>query len=350
MAAIDNLNQELREVEVKIAEFHASEEKKKQRVFALQDDMQRVQVIVNNLREEKNTAQVELAKLQTKLEDIEAELYNELHVSRMSLVERGVSVLAMDQVESVVQDIQKYKYKLSLIGGIDENVMTEFNATKERYESILSQITDLESALRDVTTLADELEVMMKKKRERAFRTIKKEFSRYFELLFEGGKADLIEVWGEHNEEVEDSNDGTVLAGDAVAEEAETDVQEKQSKTQRYLQGIDVLACPPGKKIQNLQALSGGERTLTSIALICAILHTNPSPFVLLDEVEAALDEANTIRFTSILRELAAASQFILISHNRATMHAADALYGVTMGADGVSQLVSVSLPAESAS
>jgi chromosome segregation protein len=110
------------------------------------------------------------------------------------------------------------------------------------------------------------------------------------------------------------------------------------------LVGIDVVACPPGKKIKNIQALSGGERTMTAIALVCAILHTNPSPFVVLDEVEAALDEANTLRFTKILQELALQSQFILITHNRATMHAADALYGVTMGVDGVSKLLSVKL------
>jgi len=110
------------------------------------------------------------------------------------------------------------------------------------------------------------------------------------------------------------------------------------------LTGIEVTACPPGKKISQVQALSGGEQTLTAIALVCAILHINPPPFVVLDEVEAALDEPNTARFTRILKELAKQSQFIIITHNRATMHAADALYGVTMGGDGMSRLLSVKL------
>ena len=105
-----------------------------------------------------------------------------------------------------------------------------------------------------------------------------------------------------------------------------------------------MIACPPGKKIKNIAALSGGERTLTSIALLCAILHTNPSPFVLLDEVEAALDEANTLRFTKILIELAEQTQFIVITHNRVTMHASNKLYGVTMGNDGISKILSVDL------
>nr|MBP9695019.1 AAA family ATPase [Candidatus Magasanikbacteria bacterium] len=108
--------------------------------------------------------------------------------------------------------------------------------------------------------------------------------------------------------------------------------------------GIDVVANPPGKKISNIQSLSGGERTMTSLALLSAILHTNPAPFVVLDEVEAALDEANTVRFGTILQELTTQSQFIIITHNRATMHIADALYGVTMGGEGVSRLVSVKI------
>ena len=105
-----------------------------------------------------------------------------------------------------------------------------------------------------------------------------------------------------------------------------------------------MIANPPGKKVRHLNMLSGGERTLTSIALICAILYHNPSPFVVLDEVEAALDEANTERFNRILNELATQSQFVIITHNRVTMHSADALYGVTMGPDGISQLLSVKL------
>ena len=119
-------------------------------------------------------------------------------------------------------------------------------------------------------------------------------------------------------------------------------IMKENKRKEKVLTGIDVIANPPGKKIKNINALSGGERTLTSIALICAILNYNPSPFVVLDEVEAALDEANTMRFTKIMQELSAQSQFIVISHNRVTMHAADALYGVVMKSDGISNMLSV--------
>ncbi len=232
-------------------------------------------------------------------------------------------------------NIQKLKYKLSLIGGIDEGVIAEYTETRDRHESLVAELDDLAKAGKDLDTLIEELDGMMKKKRDRAFRNIRKEFSRYFALLFEGGRADLIEVYGEPETSPEET-----MSDEGVAD----DVDGEKPAARSVLTGIDVIASPPGKKITNLQALSGGERTLTSIALICAILRVNPSPFVILDEVEAALDEANTLRFTGILQELATASQFVIITHNRATMHAADALYGVTMGADGISHLLSVKL------
>ncbi|MBI5222540.1 MAG: chromosome segregation protein SMC, partial [Candidatus Magasanikbacteria bacterium] len=202
----------------------------------------------------------------------------------------------------------------------------EYAETKEKHEHLVTQLDDLRRALADLEQMVVELDELMKKKRERAFKQIRKEFARYFATLFDGGKADLIELYGE-----EASADGE----DAV-------VAPKRRK--QILMGIDIVACPPGKKIKSTQALSGGERTMTSIALVCAILNTNPSPFVVLDEVEAALDETNTLRLNRILHELSYHSQFVLITHNRATMHAADALYGVTMGESGVSQLVSVKL------
>ena len=201
-----------------------------------------------------------------------------------------------------------------------------------------------------------ELDEIMKKTRDQAFKKIRHEFGKYFKVLFDGGKADLIEVY--ENEETRNKKqetngelfgeNGTNGQSEIINHKSEIDgdfseeANQKKRKSKKILAGIDIVANPPGKKIKNLQALSGGERTLTSLALLCAILHTNPSPFVVLDEVEAALDESNSIRFTKILRELAEQSQFIVVTHNRATMHASDALYGVTMGNEGISKLVSV--------
>lgn len=334
---LETMAAEVQSIEHKIQQFNIEEEQKKQRVFALQDVMQEKQNTLNGIGEKRHEHQVTLAKLDTKLEDIEQEVYQELHVSLVSIVERGIVPVTTDLLEHTQQHIQKLKYTLSLIGGIDEEVVKEYEETKVRHDDLSFQLTDLKKAADDLENLIGELDIVMKKKHAKAFVQIRKEFSRYFSILFEGGEADLVEVYGE--EEVEETEEGDTVSLDQTEEG-----EEKKKKGKKILKGIDVVACPPGKKIKNIQMLSGGERTMASIALICAILHTNPSPFVVLDEVEAALDEANSMRLSGILKELSNQSQFILITHNRATMHAADALYGVTMGNDGISRLVSVKL------
>ncbi|KKQ27611.1 MAG: Chromosome partition protein Smc [Candidatus Magasanikbacteria bacterium GW2011_GWC2_37_14] len=339
---IKNKEKELLGVEEKMKLFNEGEEKKKQRIFALQDAMQEEQTALSKIVEKKNDKQVLVAKLETKQEDLSNEVYQELHTQLTALKERGTEVLPVVEMELTLEKIQKLKYQLSLIGGIDEEVMAEYQETKERYGYLDSQLTDLNKALTDLESLIVELDELMKKKRDKAFKQIKKEFSRYFAILFDGGKADLVELYGE-SKLAEDPNISIEDLNNELENEEEENAKPKNKKEQILL-GVDVIACPPGKKIKNIQALSGGERTLASIALVCAILHTNPPPFVVLDEVEAALDEANTLRFTKILQELSNQSQFVVITHNRVTMHASDALYGVTMGADGISHLLSVKL------
>jgi len=331
---LQDLEQELKAAESKITSFHEDEEKKKQRVFALQDAMQELQLVVNTSITEKNNRQIELAKLETREEDVARELFEELHVSLDSIVSRGHKIFTDEEHQQAQVKIQKLKYTLSLIGGIDESVVAEYEETKARYDHLDDQLKDLKKTLSDLETLVEELDTIMKKKRSTAFKEMKKEFARYFAILFDGGTADLVEVYEDEEEKVEGEEN-------FIEEGTERETKEKKKK---ILKGIDITACPPGKKITNIQALSGGERTLTSIALICAILRTNPSPFVIFDEVEAALDEANTLRVVKILKELSEASQFIIITHNRVTMHAADAIYGVTMGGNGVSQLLSVKM------
>ena len=124
-------------------------------------------------------------------------------------------------------------------------------------------------------------------------------------------------------------------------EEEEVAASDEKVATKKQY-GIEILATPPGKKLSSINMLSGGEKAMTSIALICAIIANNPSPFVVLDEVDAALDEANSIRFAEILQELSDKTQFIAITHNRATMHQAKIIYGITMGDDGISNLLSM--------
>lgn len=341
---IGNIEDKLVKVNKKIEHLNEEEEKKRQRIFALQDEMQSQQKQLNSVGDTKHSLNVEITKLQTHREDFEQEVFNELRLGIGSLLGRGLQKIPQHALEQTKIEIEKLKYKLNLIGGIDEEVMEEYKETKEKHDRLSIELEDLTKALRDLEELIAELDKMMKKKHEVAFKKIKKEFARYFKLLFEGGEAELMEIYGENEieDKVEDGVDETTLRDEDLI--AEDSAGSKKNPRKKILTGVEVYACPPGKKIKNIAALSGGERTLTSIALLCAILHTNPSPFVLLDEVEAALDEANTQRFTKILLELAEQSQFIIITHNRVTMHAADILYGVTMGNDGISKLVSVKL------
>jgi chromosome segregation protein len=155
----------------------------------------------------------------------------------------------------------------------------------------------------------------MKDAFDTAFANVNLAFGEYFARLFAGGTAELV-----------------LSKPDDVLDS-----------------GVDIVARPPGKRLQPLVSLSGGERALTMVALIFALLKTNPAPFCVMDEVDAALDESNVRRFTSVLRELSDRTQFVVVSHNRATMEAAKALYGISMDTGGVSTVVSLKLPSEDA-
>jgi chromosome segregation protein len=249
-------------------------------------------------------------------------------------LEKNATAVGLENITQVMDEIQKLKYQLSLIGGIDKEVVGEYQQSKERYDFLSDQINDLRTAFTDLEKMILELDEIMKKKRSASFKKIRKEFDRYIKILFAGGDGDIFEIYGEEKEENDEAGsvDGVISAEEAI------------KNRDKVLMGIDISINPPGKKVKNISMLSGGERTLASIALICAILSYNPSPFVVLDEVEAALDEANTRRFAEIVAELSSQSQFIIITHNRVTMHAADALYGVVMNNDGISKLLSVKL------
>lgn len=299
--------------------------------FSLQEAMQKKQNLVNDILAKRNDLKIEAARLETKRNSLSEEVAAELSSTLDSIVERNPEIVGMDKVMEVMNEIQKLKYQLSLIGGIDREVVEEYQQTKERFDFLSDQIKDLTAALADLEKMILELDEIMKKKRAASFKKIRKEFDRYVKILFGGGDGDIFEIYGEEKDDEVELVEGEV-------------VEEKPKRKEKILTGIDISINPPGKKIKNISTLSGGERTLVSIALICAILSYNPAPFVVLDEVEAALDEANTRRFAEIVAELSSRSQFIIITHNRVTMHAADALYGVVMNNDGISKLLSVKL------
>ncbi|HEX7492065.1 MAG TPA: AAA family ATPase, partial [Candidatus Limnocylindrales bacterium] len=186
----------------------------------------------------------------------------------------------------------------------------EYEAIKTRLDGLDAQRTDLTDAISKTRTLIEQLNAMIAEQFRTTFTALETAFDGRFRQLFGGGYAKL----------------------------SLTDPEDLAST------GIDIVARPPGKKAQPLSMLSGGERTLTAVALLFAMLEVHPVPFCVLDEVDAALDEANVGRFADALRSLAAQTQFVVITHNRGTIEAADALYGVTVGDDAVSRVISLKL------
>ncbi|MFA7050163.1 MAG: AAA family ATPase, partial [Patescibacteria group bacterium] len=191
-----------------------------------------------------------------------------------------------------------------------------------------------------------ELDTLIKDRFDCEFKVISEKFNEYFKILFNGGQAKIFPI-KEEPLEMNETNDGQGEGGEVIVSQSTKNLK-KIKYLKKYnaigLSGVDILAVPPGKKISSVSMLSGGERALTAIALICAIISANPAPFVVLDEVDAALDEANSERLAQILDDLSDKTQFIAITHNRATMKRANILYGVSMGSDGISKLLSIKL------
>jgi chromosome segregation protein len=206
--------------------------------------------------------------------------------------------------------LKRQRSLLRRIGPINPEALKEYQEVEERYEFLTSQVNDLREAAADVERVIEELDEIMEREFCNTFEAVAEEFHQIFGRLFGGGSARLV---------LTDPEDLT-----------ET--------------GIDIEARLPGRREQGLSLLSGGERSLTAVALVFALLRVSPTPFCVLDEVDAMLDEANVGRFRELLRELSQSTQFIMITHNRATVQVADIIYGVTMGRDSTSQILSLKI------
>ena len=344
-AKINTLENEISGLQIKISQFSNEEQNKKADLIKLQRDFSEKQNQANSLNLKLNEITIELTRNSTRIEDAEREIKE----SNLQLVDiKNFAVSEEADKQDLLSKIHQYKAQLELIGGIDAETMKEYTETKERYEFLSTQMKDLEEAIKSLEQVIEELDEVIKKQFDTAFSLINKEFQKYFQILFNGGKAELIKVTAASvkEEAAAEKAEGAVVEEDeeGVLAQAEKFAKKLKAKEKESYAGIEIKAVPPGKKITSINQLSGGERALTSIALISAIISNNPSPFVVLDEMDAALDEANSERFAQIVDDLSNKTQFVLITHNRATMHQAHVLYGVTMGEDGVSKLLSVKL------
>lgn len=228
------------------------------------------------------------------------------------------------------RDIEKIKIRLEEAGsGNSEEIMKEYKDVKERNEFLERELADLDKSAESLRELIVELEEKLDKQFKEGVGYINKAFQKFFEILFDGGSAKLDVVKQTKKKRIADE----LLGGEEVADDEED-----------IFEGLEVDVKLPHKRVRGLEMLSGGERALASIALIFAMSQVNPPPFIILDETDAALDEANSKRYGDMIENLAKKSQLVLITHNRETMSRAGLLYGITMGSNGVSRVLSVKL------
>ncbi len=263
---------------------------------------------LTEMESELHEREMALAESKVRRDDLIARVKEEMNVD---LVERYAEYEHSEQDwEQVETEIAELRQKIDRLGNVNLDAIDELRELEERHAFLTGQCTDLRESQRQLQQLIDKLNAESRERFREAFDSIRDHFRTLFRKLFGGGRADIV---------LEDLDD--ILEC-----------------------GIDIVAQPPGKDLQSISLMSGGEKSMTAIALLMSIFMNRPAPFAFLDEVDAALDEANNDRFNRIVREFVDESQFIIITHSKRTMTIADCLYGITMQEPGVSTRVSVQL------
>lgn len=261
------------------------------------------------LSDTKYKCEVEITKIETGLENWKqriSEAYDLTYETAKELRDENYDITQS------YANINSLKHKIAALGPINQNAEEDYDNLFTRYSEMQTQKNDLDKGILDLTGVLDELKGEMQKKFDEGFNAINSNFTHIFKELFGGGKAEM---------QLDYENCDDPLNA-----------------------GVEIVACPPGKKLTKISLLSGGERAFTAIAILFAILKSRPMPFCILDEIEAALDEANVDRFAKYLKKFSKETQFVVITHRKPTMNQADCLFGVTMEEKGVSKIVSVKL------
>ncbi len=339
--SISGMDAELKKIDAEILakrqsiRQHAEEKREKEKDFFIKErEWREKETRMLSLKDSLRDIEIEKTKVDTRSEDLAKEIILELGEDPFNALKAELNAggtienLSLFDEQNLRSDVQKYKYKLAEVGSIDPLVVKEYEETNTRYEFLTGQTEDLKKAGESLRAVITELDIQIVIQFNEAFKKINEEFDKYFKIIFGGGNASLTK-----STQIKTETGGAVIVED-------------ESEEENYIKvdTIEIKANPPGKRVKDIALLSGGERALTSVALLFAIISNNPPPFVILDEIDAALDEANSGRFGRILQELADKTQFIIITHNRETMRQAKALYGVTMGDDSVSRVLSIKL------
>jgi chromosome segregation protein len=291
-----------------VEELAARETTQRTNLVALDEALKQLRVNVQAAQERRSQIELELVRKQAELKYLDETSRKELGLAAEELSAGEEIVLDEAGLAEAEQKYQEVKARIEALGPVNPQALEEFQEAQQRYDFLNAQRQDLLDSIRDTEKAIHEIDVESRKRFSEAFEAVNGFFREMFQTLFGGGTGEMR------------LTDETNLAES----------------------GIDIVASPPGKRLQNVLLLSGGEKSLTAMALLMAIFRYTPSPFCILDEVDAPLDEPNIERLTRLLKEMSAETQFIVITHAKRTMEAAQSLYGVTMQEPGVSKLVSV--------
>ena len=278
------------------------------RVTQVEDQLRMGRQSLQELREQRSHAEVGRAKNDSDREHLRETCMSEVNAQPEDLIATEAAFMSGEELAIAETNYREMKQRIESMGPVNMMALEEFNECEQRFTFLTRERDDLLQSIADTQQAIAELDLATKEKFEHAFHAINKSFSEAFHTIFGGGMAEM------RLTEPDSSGDA----------------------------GIDIVASPPGKRLQNVLLLSGGEKAMTALALLIAIFRYQPSPFCILDEVDAPLDEANVGRFTRLIAEMSGQTQFIIVTHNRKTMEIGSVLYGVTMQEPGVSKLVSV--------
>ena len=305
-AQIEQIKQEVTNSGTKVEELKQERIAKNEKLVNTENEIQSQFSTLESLKEQIIKLDVKKTKLEQDLQQVVESLWNEYELTPNSTEEYQKP----NNVSTAQKQVNSLRNKIKDLGSINIDSIEEYKKTKERYDFMSEQRLDLENTASKLRKIIGDMTTTMQNQFKEKFELINKNFNEVFTELFNGGKAELIL-----------ENEENILEC-----------------------GIDIRVQPPGKKLQNMMLLSGGEKAFTAIALLFAILKINPAPFCILDEIEAALDDVNVYRFAEYLKKFCKQTQFLVITHRKGTMEAGDSVYGVTMEENGISKLLSIKL------